>query len=83
MVTKLDVLVASRSRALKALEHRITVILEFADGVSVRKVKVSAKLLENAYTEFKTANDELDGLIADKAQLTQSSPPVWPRKIST
>lgn len=73
MVTQLDVLKASRARALKALEHRIEVILAFTDEVGLRKAKVSATLLQNAWTEFKRANEELDGLITDAALVAENT----------
>lgn len=71
MVSKLDILRATRSRILSSLQHRISVILAFADGVSTRKVKLNAQLLENNWAEFKAANDELDGLIIDETQLNE------------
>lgn len=71
MVSKLDILRATRARVLKTLKHRIEVILTFTEGVSLRKVKLSAQLLENTWAEFKAANDELDGLITDEEQLNE------------
>lgn len=71
MVTKFDVLKAARARILKTLQHRIDIILAFTDDTSVRKVKLSAQLLENTWNEFKAANEELDGLIIDEDQLDE------------
>lgn len=71
MVTKLDILKATRVRTLRSLQHRIGIILAFTDGVSVRKLKLNAQLLENIWSEFKSATDELDGLIIDEIQLNE------------
>lgn len=71
MVTKIDILRATRARVLRTLQHRIEVILAFTDGISVRKAKLSAQLLENTWNEFKAANEELDGLIVEETQLSE------------
>lgn len=71
MVTKLDVLKATRARILKTLQHRIEIILAFTDDTSLRKVKLSVQLLKNTWTEFKIATEEFDGLILDETQLEE------------
>lgn len=68
--TQLDGLKAARERALMALKHRMDVILTFTDETSTSKVKVSEKLLENSWSEFKSANDELDGKIIDEPEVS-------------
>lgn len=69
--TKLDLLIATRTRALKTLEHRIQVIKTFTDETDLRRVKASIQILENTWNEFKVANDDCDGQITEDAQLAQ------------